>query len=211
MRHHLLIALASCCLVIAFQGCDDGGDGDLADGAVDGDGDADADSDSDSDSDSDTDADADSDGDGADIGECRSGAMCERERDELREALAEDRQELCPDAQLTRDSALDAVSQERAILMAEQRSTAPEGLRTIRSRMLANGFDLDLDYNIGENVLIGQTVAALQDLAWTWEDEEDGTFPMRERIGDCEYELVGIGIASDTTGTLWGMQTFYRP
>ena len=108
------------------------------------------------------------------------------------------------------DARLDAVAQERSVAMAAQGTFAPSGLRMLRDRLHAAIDELSLSYVGGENVARADDVAGLDRVIWNYEEDE-GVFPMRERIGDCELELVGIGVAADLDGRLWGTQTFLKP
>ncbi len=194
-------------------GCDDSdGDGDAdgdADGDSDADGDGDADSDADSDSDSDSDADADSDGDADHRVPCPSGPDCLDERDLLMELLAEDRAEHCPEAPLTRDPNVDAVAQERSDVMAAAREHAPSNLRYLRDRLDIHEVEHHLGYVAVENVAYANSVERLEELYWDY--EQDGEYPMQDNIINCDFELVGIGIALDDEGHYWGTQTFVEP
>jgi len=126
--------------------------------------------------------------------------------------LAEHRAEACPDNPLTRDENLDAVAMDRSTAMADQQTFTPTGVAMLRDRLVLHGFDLDLSYDAGENVGSHPNITGMEQMFWDYEDPENpGSFPMRDRISNCDYVMVGIGIASDLNGTYWGTQTFFMP
>ena len=96
--------------------------------------------------------------------------------------------------------------------MASQGTFSPTGLAMFRDRLFLYGFDPSLDYVGGENVVHHTSVEGIDETTWTYEDpDEPGTFPMRDRIANCEFTLVGIGIAADLEGTYWGTESFFVP
>lgn len=186
-------------------GCDDSdGDGDV-DSDVDGDGDsdsdADADADTDADSDADGDADSDADGDADHLAECASGADCPDERDALWTALQELRDLDCPDDPLTRDEGVEGAAQERAVAMATAGEYGPAALLDVESRLENHDVELSGSSDIGENNGRSNSIEGLADIF----AEHEG---MRGRIANCDFTLVGIGVAADDQGRFWCTQTF---